>query len=300
MADQLAGLLARGAQTEPVDHVVEAHLEVTEQVQAGHAWLPLGRVEVVAELPLEQAVEPPRLLLGAQLEPVVGGLPAAGQAVLPWREGAPVERALRVALLALQVELGALPAAEAADGAVVVSHAASDSPPLGRAAAVMRDRGHVGDGGDLEAGRLERADSGLAAGTRSPDEDLDRAHPVLHRPARGGFGGDLRREGRRLAAALEALGAGGAPGDHVPLQVGDGDDRVVEGALDVGLPHRDVLAFAAACADHFLLGHLCALGLYLPFLRRTPTVRFGPRRLRALVRVRWPRTGRPRRCRSPR
>ena len=30
------------------------------------------------------------------------------------------------------------------------------------------------------------------------------------------------------------------------------------------------------------------------------TVFFGPFRVRALVRVRWPRTGRPRRCRMPR
>src|SRR6187455_3714444 len=36
------------------------------------------------------------------------------------------------------------------------------------------------------------------------------------------------------------------------------------------------------------------------FLRRTPTVFFGPRRWRALVLVRCPRTGRLRRCRTPR
>ena len=34
--------------------------------------------------------------------------------------------------------------------------------------------------------------------------------------------------------------------------------------------------------------------------RRPATVRRGPRRVRAFVRVRCPRTGRPRRCRSPR
>src|SRR6476619_1769690 len=36
------------------------------------------------------------------------------------------------------------------------------------------------------------------------------------------------------------------------------------------------------------------------FLRRTPTVFFGPRRWRALVLVRWPRAGRLRRWRIPR
>src|SRR5688500_10334980 len=45
-----------------------------------------------------------------------------------------------------------------------------------------------------------------------------------------------------------------------------------------------------------------AIGLVVPryFLRRTPTVFFGPRRWRALVFVRWPRTGRLRRWRTPR
>src|SRR5687768_3009201 len=40
--------------------------------------------------------------------------------------------------------------------------------------------------------------------------------------------------------------------------------------------------------------------LYFVALRRAPTVRFGPRRWRALVFVRWPRTGRFRRWRRPR
>jgi hypothetical protein len=43
-----------------------------------------------------------------------------------------------------------------------------------------------------------------------------------------------------------------------------------------------------------------AIGYFFPFVRRTPTVRRGPLRMRAFVRVRWPRTGRPRRWRMPR
>src|SRR5207248_2702318 len=39
--------------------------------------------------------------------------------------------------------------------------------------------------------------------------------------------------------------------------------------------------------------------IYLPFFPR-PTVFFGPLRVRAFVFVRWPLTGRPRRCRMPR
>src|SRR5205807_9893870 len=122
VTDELAGLLARGAQPHPIDDVVEPQLQVAEKVETGDPGLTLGRLEVVAELAFHEAVEAPRLLLGAQLQAIVGDLAAAGQAVLAGREGASVEGALRVALLALQVELGALPAAEAADRAVVVGH----------------------------------------------------------------------------------------------------------------------------------------------------------------------------------
>src|SRR5262249_56793470 len=45
----------------------------------------------------------------------------------------------------------------------------------------------------------------------------------------------------RLAAALEPAGAGARPGDDVPRDVGDGDDGVVEGALDVHHAVEDVL-----------------------------------------------------------
>src|SRR5262249_20105553 len=52
----------------------------------------------------------------------------------------------------------------------------------------------------------------------------------------------------RLARALEPGRAGGLPHDHVPLRVGQRDDRVVERRLDVRLPDRDVLADATARA----------------------------------------------------
>src|SRR6266581_541343 len=75
--DELARLLARRAQAEPVDDVVHAQLEVAEQVQAGDARLARRLVEIVAELLLEQPVDAPRLLLGAQLQAVVGRLALA-------------------------------------------------------------------------------------------------------------------------------------------------------------------------------------------------------------------------------
>src|SRR6476660_2220043 len=176
---------------------------------------------------------------------------------------------------------------------------ALDATPLGRAAAVVRDWGDIGDGADFESCRLERADRLLTAGAGTLDVDLDLAHAVLHRT----LGRAVGREGRRircaLAGTLETGDAGRAPADDRAVEVGDRDDRVVERGLDVDVPLGDVLLLPTTCLDRSLaFRHAWSVPRH--FLRRTPTVFFGPRRWRALVLVRWPRTGRLRRCRRPR
>src|SRR3954470_5324401 len=114
-----------------------------------------------------------------------------------------------------------------------------DPPPLAWAAAVVCLRSDVAHAGDLEPGGLQRSDRGLAARARALHEDLDLLHALLDAFARRGVGRHLRGERRRLARALEAGAAGGLPRDHVALTVGERDDRVVEGRLDVRLADRD-------------------------------------------------------------
>src|ERR687894_118716 len=173
----------------------------------------------------------------------------------------------------------------------------SDPSPLPGAAAVVCLRGDVPHAGDLEAGGLERADRGLAARARALHEDLDLLHALLDALARRGVGRHLRGERRRLARALEAGAAGGLPRDDVALAVGERDDRVVERRLDVRLADRDVLLdLAAACARALGCGHYFLPAFFLP----ATCMRFGPLRVRALVLVFCPRTGRPRRWRRPR
>src|ERR1041384_1537259 len=70
----------------------------------------------------------------------------------------------------------------------------SDPAPLGRAAAIVRNRGDILDRADLEAGRLQRPDRGLPARARALDEHLDLLEAVLLRLARGVLGGHLRGE----------------------------------------------------------------------------------------------------------
>src|SRR5581483_2041419 len=111
VAHELARLRAGGGEAEAVDDVVEPRLEHPQQLLAGDTGA-LGRLLVVrAELLLEQAVVPARLLLLAQLEQVLALLDAAA-AVLARRVGAALDGALlRQAALALEEELDALPPA---------------------------------------------------------------------------------------------------------------------------------------------------------------------------------------------
>src|SRR3954447_19596597 len=106
---------------------------------------------------------------------------------------------------------------------------ASDAPTLAGAAAVVRDRRHVTDGGDVEAHGLQRAQRRLAPRTRAAHHDLQLLHPVLAGLAAGILGRDLRRIRGGLPAALEALAARGRPGDRVALGIRDRHDGVVEG-----------------------------------------------------------------------
>src|SRR5881296_4714840 len=136
-------------------------------------------------------------------------------------------------------------------------------PPLRRAAPVVRNRRHVADRGDLEAHGLERADGGLAASPGPAHEDLDLLEPVLHRLARGDLGGRLRGERRALARAPEAGAPGARPGDDVAHPVGERDDRVIEGRLDV----RDARADLAPLALLAALPPWCRLLLFGHALR---------------------------------
>src|SRR5215212_8639428 len=169
---------------------------------------------------------------------------------------------------------------------------ASDAAALARPATVVRHRRDVLDPCDLEAGGGQRTDRGLAARTRAFDEDVDLLQTVLLGGAGGLLGGQLRGERRGLAGALEANVAGARPRQRVALEVGDGDDRVVERGLDVRLPVQDVLLLAPLGLLRLGLRHTLSglpyffLTFFLPAM-----VFLGPLRVRAFVCVRWPWTG---------
>src|SRR5437763_16675795 len=80
----------------------------------------------------------------------------------------------------------------------------SDAAALRRPHAVVRDRRHVADRGDLEADRLQRPERAFATRAGALHFHLEGAHAMLGGFLAGILGGDLGGIMRRLAAALEA------------------------------------------------------------------------------------------------
>ncbi len=124
VGDELARLGAGVRKAQPVDRVVETHLEELEEGFAGLAW-PLGSFgEEAAELALQQAVGATDLLLLAQLHAAAGELAGAALAVLAGACVAALDGAFAAhAAIALKEELHAFTSAQAADGTGVSCHA---------------------------------------------------------------------------------------------------------------------------------------------------------------------------------
>ena len=168
----------------------------------------------------------------------------------------------------------------------------------------MRNRRDVLNRADIEAGGGQSTHRRLASRTRTAHPHVHTAHAVIARLV-GGVGGSLlRRKRRTLARSAEAQRTRTLPRHRIAVRIGDGDDGVVEGSLNMHQPVGDVLAllllellpllpFLSAAAEPAAL----AMDYVFPaafFLFATVPLR-GPLRVRALVWVRCPRTGRLRR-----
>src|SRR5699024_10841600 len=90
------------------------------------------------------------------------------------------------------------------------------------------------------------------------------------------------------------------PGNYVSLLIRHGDDNIVKTGGNVDKPFRlymKSLSSLCFCFCHYSILNQSA---YLVIFFLLATVFFRPFRVRALVLVRCPLTGRPLRCRNPR
>src|SRR5438132_5408236 len=253
----LPRFLPRRGETKTVPNVIQPRLQQLQQPHAGDS-LGLRRLpEVRLELCLQHSVDAAELLLLPQADTELRGL-APALRMHPRRHRPFVHGALlRVAFLALKVQLHALAAAQPAHRTCVTSHL--HPPPLRRPASVVRNRGHIADQVDLQPRRLERPDGRLAAGTRPLHVYLHLLHAMLDCLAGRRFGGQPCRKGRALAGALEPRGAGAGPGQHVPLRISNRHDRVVERGLNMRHAHGHIPPFFLSpfAFGHLSLPHRC-------------------------------------------
>src|SRR5690606_15081339 len=118
----------------------------------------------------------------------------------------------------------------------------SDTTTLLRTAAVVRNRGHVGDRRDADAQRSQRAHGGFTTRAGTLDFHVQVLDALFDRGAASHFGRHLCGKRRGLARTLETLTAGRSPRKSIALAISDRDDGVVEGSVNVGNAVADVLA----------------------------------------------------------
>ena len=112
---------------------------------------------------------------------------------------------------------------------------------LGRAAPVVRNRSYIRNTGDLESNGVEGTHRGLAARPGSLDPNLQILETSILCRAAGLFCRDLSRKRRTLTRAFESARTGRCPGQCIALTVGDHNDRIVEGRVNVSDSFRHVL-----------------------------------------------------------
>jgi hypothetical protein len=78
----LPGFFPRRTEAHPINDIIQSPLEQLEKIFTRDAFLPRGFLEIPAELPLQQPIDPFQLLLLAQLDLIFGDA-GAGLPVLP-------------------------------------------------------------------------------------------------------------------------------------------------------------------------------------------------------------------------
>ena len=115
-----------------------------------------------------------------------------------------------------------------------------DAALLTRTATVVRQRSHIFDRADRQAGLMKGLNGGFPAAARSIHLHFDFANTEFLRLLGTNFGSSLGRERGALTASFEAHRSCGSPGQHISVPISDRHEGVVEAALDMHDPLRHV------------------------------------------------------------
>ncbi len=166
----------------------------------------------------------------------------------------------------------------------------SDSPALGRTAAVVRNRRHVLDRLDLKTGGGERLDGRLATRARTLHAHVHARTPSRERLARACSAATVAANGVLFLEPLKPALPDEPHETVLPCVSVIVMVVLLNVALTCATPSASTTFFA-----FFPVAMCYFVTFFLPAIARR-----GPFFVRALVCVRWPRTGSPRRWRMPR
>src|SRR5690554_4324644 len=153
----------------------------------------------------------------------------------------------------------------------------------------MWNGGDIVDAADLVTTRVQRTHCRFTTRARALHINVEVFEAVFQSRLTSTLSSHLGSKGRAFTRTTETGTTGSRPAQSIALTVGDGDDGVVERRMDVGDPINHCLFYFFTNTSS-RLSHICI------FLRDYLRIGLrGPLRVRALVLVRWPRTGRPRR-----
>lgn len=104
----------------------------------------------------------------------------------------------------------------------------------------MRYGSDILDGADSHAGGLEGGDRGVASGASALDPDFEFNDAELCGGECAFSGGLLSSKGGAFSGAFVTDGSGGIPAEGFAIDIGDGNEGIVKGRLDVGDAFSDV------------------------------------------------------------
>ena len=116
-----------------------------------------------------------------------------------------------------------------------------DSTTLRGPTAVVRNRRNVANQADPEARRLQSPQSRLSSGTGTVHVHRYGSHPVFDRLLGCILCSKLCSKRCRLTRPFETTNTSRRPGDHIPRNVSDGHNGVIEGRLNMSNATLDVL-----------------------------------------------------------
>ena len=117
-----------------------------------------------------------------------------------------------------------------------------------RPAPVVWDRRYVSDTCDNQACALQRPYSSLTARSRSSDQNVYLSQSLVHPSASGLLRSALSGKGCSLTGAFETHCTAAGRRNHAALRVGDTNQRVVEGRIDIGPALYDCPALSTPCS----------------------------------------------------